>query len=192
MATFWSSFAVAKSITIGQQLAESHLKERKLTMENILGTTRYVNIVARTIIVDCTKSIEEMIADNHYNWVHYNITVRRFPIACASLGEWECDLYFPNRLLSSESVLKGMKSDDKDNLWIPARLEHILAFDGKTTNEQYRYPIVALGSVGDVHGNLRVPYLSKDIAGKRLCLGCYDDGWLSDFRFLRVRKAQKP
>ncbi len=72
--------------------------------------------------------------------------------------------------------------------WEPGRIEHLLVFGGKYPDAQLKNPIVALGSVGKVGGDLYVPYLYRCGSERNLCLGRFDGDWGAHYRFLAVRK----
>ena len=72
----------------------------------------------------------------------------------------------------------------------PALYEEILAFAAKYTDEQRKYPIVALGSVCQDDGDLDSPYVFEVDVGRYLNMYWIDNPYPSNrnYRFLAVRK----
>lgn len=143
------------------------------------------------LTVDYGMSLEAMIATGNYDWKNDDLDVKRFPIKGEGVQEFEAHLVHPNRSISSEDCVKLIGDTDKANPWEPAKTEHLLAFGAKYPEEQRKYPIIGLGSVGVVDGGRRVPYLYRGDAGRRLSLAWWGSGWSSDCRFLVVRKVSQ-
>ena len=139
-------------------------------------------------VVDCTKSLDEMIKAGNYDWVDSGITAKRFPIKSTGADEWEFKMFHFDRSISSEDAVAGIKADDSANPWQPAGIEHVLTYGKENPEEQRKYPIVALGSVGGVGGNRYVPYLGGHDSERGLRLRWWDGDWGACCRFLGVRK----
>jgi len=144
-----------------------------------------------TYVVDCTLSLEEMIKAGNYDWVNSDITAKRFPIKSAGQDEWEFKMFHFDRSISSEDVVAGIKADDTVNPWQPANIEHLLTYGKNNPEEQRKYPIVGLGSFGQVGGGRGVPCLDGGASGRGLHLGWWAYGWYADYRFLAVRKVSQ-
>ena len=74
------------------------------------------------------------------------------------------------------------------NPWQPAGIEHLLTYGKHNPKEQLQYPIIALGSVGEVGDDRFVPCLGGDDSERRLNLDWWVGDWYADCRFLGVRK----
>jgi hypothetical protein len=141
--------------------------------------------------IDYSKSLEQMIANGYYDWKNDELTAKRFPILGEGVVEYEFRYFHFNHLISSETADDLIKKVDFENPWEPAKIEHLLVFGENFSEEQRKFPIVALGSFGKVDGSRRVPCLGED--GSERCLGLpwWDDGWGDDVRFLAVRKVSR-
>ena len=113
-------------------------------------------------VVDCTVSLEDMIKAGKYDWVNSDITAKWFPVKSTGADEWEFKMFHFDRSITSENAVVGIKADDVTNPWQPASIEHLLTYGKHTPEEQRKDPIVARGSVGEVDGDRRVPYLDED------------------------------
>lgn len=140
------------------------------------------------LTVDYGLTLEQMIAAGNYDWKNDDLTDKRFPIKGEGVQEFEACLIHPNRSISSEDCIQLIKDADKTNPWQPAETEHLLAFGAKYPEEQRKFPIIALGSVGKVVGARYVPYLRKGGSERDLDVDWFDGGWSADCRFLAVRK----
>lgn len=127
-------------------------------------------------IVDYDMNLEAMIAAGNYDWKNDDITTKRFPIVGKGKVEFEDTIFHFDCNISSEDVVKEIIAADTKNPWELGKIENILAYGAKNPEEQRKFPIVGLGSVGGVGGNRRVPCLDGD------------GGWSADVRFLGVRK----
>jgi hypothetical protein len=136
-------------------------------------------------VIDYDLSLAEMIAVGKYEWTNSEITAERFPVK----GKGQVNINFTvkhfARSISTETALKEL---DEQGLR-PATIEELLAFGVKYPNEQRKYPIVALGSVGlNSHGHRVVAFLSEDDSKRRLFLYYGGSGWVGCYRFLAVGK----
>jgi hypothetical protein len=149
-----------------------------------------VNVATATasVSVDYAKTLPDMIAAGHFDWVNDDITPKRFPIKGTGIVELETKVFHFDRYISSKDAVAAIKADDKANPWEPATIEALLAYAAKHPDEQRQYPIIGLGSVAEVRGDRRVPYLRRHGAERSLRLSWWDGGWLDYSRFLAVRK----
>jgi hypothetical protein len=139
------------------------------------------------ITVDYGKSLQEMIASGHYDWANSDITPKRFPIAGSGTVPLEVKLFHFDRHISSEDAVAAITAQDPQHPWEPAKIEHLLAYGAKSSDEQRKYPIIALGSVAAVDGGRRVPCLRVRGRRRSLYLRWWGHGWDGDGRFLAVR-----
>jgi hypothetical protein len=134
--------------------------------------------------VDYAQTLDQMIEGGTYDWKSNNITAKLFPI----VGEGEVDLkpyliHF-NCFIDSDDAEKELETMGKR----PGKIEELLAF-GKTYPEvQWKFPIVALGSVAEIDGDLRVAYLGRDGSKRELRLFWRSRGWRDLCRFLAFDK----
>lgn len=143
------------------------------------------------LVIDYSQTLEQMILAGRYDWKNDNITADRFPVRDEGIVEYEYKLVHPNRSISSKDVIKETTSIDKENPWQVARIEHLLAYGAKNPEEQRKYPIVALGSVGEVGDDRGVPFLGEGGSRRLLSLRWFDFVWYSVCRFLAVRKITR-
>jgi hypothetical protein len=128
-------------------------------------------------------SLKEMIAAGRYDWVNSDITAKRFGPETLSLGQ-EPKLFHFDRDISSEDAIAEMEKQG----YRPATLGDLLKFGAENSEEQRKFPIVALGSVARVGGDRDVAYLGRSASGRSLDLYWFDDVWPRHCRFLAVRK----
>jgi len=139
--------------------------------------------------INYDEDLEAMIAAGNYNYRISDITAKRFPISGKGIVKFEAKLVHPNRDISSDNAEAQIKATDVTNPWEPGRIEHVLAFGKQFPEEQRKYhPIVGLGSVAEVRGDRRVPYLDRLVSERYLNLNWRDRGWYALCRFLAVRK----
>lgn len=169
---------------IVQKMGGVEIADAFLRGEYVL--TKISQAIRNTITVVSNLTLEQRIALGKYGWRNSDINEKRSPHDVATIGEWEYDLYHPNRDISSEDAVVGAEVDG----WIVAKAEHLLSFGESFPEEQRKYPIIALGSVCGVGDGRHVLGLWVDGSGRRLVLRCWSDDWDSRVRFLRVRKVQ--
>ena len=162
----------------------------RLAVRRALGLGALPSTLGRHI-VDYSLDLEAMIAAGNYDWRDDDITAKRFPIVGEGRVEFEDTIFHFDRDISSENAVKEIVGADTNNPWEPAKIENTLAYGAKNPEEQRKYPIIGLGSVGKVNGNRSVPYLYGGSSERGLHLGWWDDGWDSSYRFLAVRKVKK-
>ncbi len=141
--------------------------------------------------IDYTKSLEQMIANGRYDWKNSDITAKHSPIVGEGVVEYEFRYFHFNRNVSSETAIDLIKKEDSENPWEPAKTEHLLAFGENFPDEQRKYPIVALGSVGEVGGGGYVLCLLEDSFERNLVFRHRRSFWLDHSRFLAVRKVSR-
>jgi hypothetical protein len=139
-------------------------------------------------IVDYDMTLEQMIAAGNYDWKNDDITAKWFPIVGKGKVEFEDTIFHFDHDISSEDAVKEILAADTKNPWEPGRIENILAYGAKNPEEQRKFPIVGLGSVGEVGGLRYVPCLSRYDSRRRLDLRWWVDAGGARCRFLGVRK----
>ena len=125
-----------------------------------------------------------LIKAGKYDYVNPNITEKNFPVPENYVLGSDPKIFHFSRNVSSEDVVKEM---DKEG-YEPAMIWDLLDFGAKNPEEQRKFPIVGLGSVGEVGGHRYVPYLDGDNSERDLDLCWWGHGWDAFYRFLGVRK----
>lgn len=136
------------------------------------------------LIVDYGQTLEQMIAAGRYDWKNDDITAKRFPIEGKGTVEFEAVLFHFDKDISSEDAKKQIEEAGYE----VGKIEHVLSFGANYPEEQRKFPIVGLDSVGEVLGDRCVPYLVRYDSGRFLYLGWWGGDWGADCRFLGVRK----
>ncbi len=162
-----------------------------LTSGNLTKFLELLEQKGITIPVDYNKSLEQMIASGNYDWKNSDLTASRFPVIGEGIVEYEFKYVHPNQAVSSETAVDLIKKEDSENPWEPAKVEHLLAFGAAFPDEQRKFPIVGLGSVGEVGDDRRVPCLYRYDSRRVLYLYWWDYDWYSGYRFLAVRKVTR-
>lgn len=139
-------------------------------------------------VVDYSLDIEVMIAAGNYDRKNDGINVKRFPIVGQDKVEFEDTLFNFGRLISSNDAVKEILAADTKNPWKPGKIENILAYGAKNPEEQRKYQIVGLGSVGDIDGYCHVLCLYGSDSERCIDLDWWGDDWDASYRFLGVRK----
>ena len=140
----------------------------------------------KTITVLQNITTLERIAIGKHEWKNPEITNKRFPHDPMTVGEWEYDLYHPNRIISSDDAKSGAEVDG----WLVAKAENLLALGQAFPEEQRKFPIIALGSVCEGDGSRRVLGLWSSASERSVNLYYWRGGWDPDYRFLRVRRVK--
>jgi hypothetical protein len=122
-------------------------------------------------------ALESLIKNKKFDWTNPDITEENFPLQ--EIRGTEYKLYHFNKRILSEDAIKEIQRDGYE----PSNLYELLEWKD-WNNKDY---VVALGSVGEVHGDRRVPGLCEDSSGRVLGLGWWGSDWNSHFRFLAVR-----
>lgn len=146
--------------------------------------------------VDCRKSFERMIASAHFDKYRDEVTAEHFPITSTSKGivEFEACYFHFNRSTTSEDAVEEIEQDDKNNPWLPAKIEHMLSHGATFRDEQLKFPIVGLGSVANIDGKCLVPCLDNFSNRTNDLLRClrplrWDCVWFLPVRLLAVRRV---
>lgn len=127
-----------------------------------------------------TKSLKSIIKSLKFDWVNSNIIDSIFPPK-AIRGKVQI-LQF-DKTLSSEEIIK--LGEEKG--LVPANIYELLEYAEDEWNSKDW--VIALGSVGRVDGDRRVPYLVRRGSKRGLYLDWFDDGWDADDRFAFVRNV---
>lgn len=153
-----------------------------------------------SLTVDYGQTLKQMIDAGKYDWAQREVTEKFFPLRVELfLGEKiavstnekitvSTKLFYFNHSISSEDVIIEMGKSG----YRPATLPELLALGIKYPDLQYRFPIIALGSVWhrDIGGR-RIPVLTVDVcdsAKRELILGLFESEWKSGVRFLGTRE----
>ena len=136
------------------------------------------------ISVNYGRSLDEMKKAGNYDWMNDDITAERFPIKGEGIKELVPELIHFNRSISSDNALADL---DKMGLR-PATIEELLALGETFPEMQRKFPIIALGSVGEVSGRRSVPCLDEGGSERGLYLRWFGYDWYAGCRFLAVRK----
>lgn len=154
--------------------------------------TKVVNFIVRTftLLVDETKSVDELVKAGEFDWVNINITSTNFPnLASDKIDEQELPLFYFSKTMSSDAVIAEMDKKGCE----PATIWDLLSFAKKEPDLQRKFPIVALKSVWrDSDGDRSVPFLYSDAGGRGLSVYYLGGDWRGYYRFLARRKCQKP
>jgi len=153
-----------------------------------------VDSVAR-IFVDYTKPLQRLIDDNHFNYVNSGITEEYFPIIKRLNNKVKIrvfstqDLVGETKCVTSKEALKALTEKG----YRPAELPEGLAYAKANPNEQKKYPIVVLGSIGQGWSGWwpsyrAVPYFHSWNDERHLFMNGVKLDWISRSRFLAVRK----
>jgi len=99
--------------------------------------------------------LQRLISDGKYDSVNSNIIDENFPVPENFVLGSDPKAFHFDHSISSEDVVKEM---DKVG-YRPAMIWDLLDFGAKNPEEQRKYPIVGLGSVGEIDGGRSVPDL---------------------------------
>lgn len=127
-------------------------------------------------------------ADRYNRLRNENITEDKFPVKGEGCVEFEYAFFSFDHPISSKDAVVQITTSDSENPWEPAKIEHLLAYGVKNPEVQRKYLIIALGSIGEVDGKHRVPYLYGSGAGRWLSLDFWGCDWNDNPCFLAVRK----
>ncbi|MFA5935146.1 MAG: hypothetical protein WC827_04665 [Candidatus Paceibacterota bacterium] len=150
-------------------------------------TTKVISYIVAvfTAMVDETVSVEDAVKTGKFDWSNDNITSANFPkITGGQKADKEVTIFHFNKTMTSEAVIAEM---DKAG-YKPANIWALIGLAVKEPDLQRKFPIVALGSVCELGGYRRVPYLYEGSSERNLGLLYFDDGWDDRYRFLAVRK----
>ncbi|MFA4942557.1 MAG: hypothetical protein WC564_02905 [Patescibacteria group bacterium] len=140
------------------------------------------------LIVDYTKTLEQLIVDGKYNLVNQSITSKNFPIPDGLTGKKVKVLgnfFYFNRSVSSKNVIKKM---DKAG-FRPATLMELLALRVACLELKKQYSIIALGSIWKNNfGYLYVSSFAVNNDNCHLVLDPFNGNWLAACCFFGVCK----
>lgn len=136
------------------------------------------------LMVDYGQTLEQMIAAGRYDWKNDDITAKLFPIEGKGTVEFEAVLFHFDKDISSDNAKKQIEEAGYE----VGKIEHILSFGANYPEEQRKFPIVGLGSVGKVNGYRNVPCLNEDDSKRYLYLYWWVDDWSAGYCFLGVRQ----
>ncbi len=126
------------------------------------------------------KTLKQQIKAYKFDWVNSDIEQN---FKAESVREGMKVFHF-NQYVSSEEAIAKMKKEG----YLPANLSELLTYaknewDGKDL-------VVALGSVAELDGSRRVPFLHRYASERVLSLYWFDNGWGPVCRFLVVPSTQ--
>lgn len=140
-------------------------------------------------VAQAVKSVLKGLIDaGKYDYVNPNITEAKFPVPADFVLGSDPKVFHFNCDISSEKAIEEM---DKVG-YRPAMIWDLLDYGAENPEEQRKFPIVGLGSVGEVGGRRSVPCLGLGVSGRFLNLSWFDRGWRARCRFLGVRKVSQP
>ena len=174
----------SKDLTAGQlnSLVKQVLRILSDELEiQLLSTTS-----DQAITIPAETSFEDRIKRGNYGWSNGYLTEERFPVTTEQVGDWEWKIFHFNRDISSEEAIRLMKKEGYD----AGQIGHILAFGEKYPEEQWKFPIIGLGSVAEVLLRRRVPVLWRDVGRRELVLRWFVLDWRRRCRFLGVRRRR--
>lgn len=129
-------------------------------------------------------ALQRLIAVGKYDWVNPDITDKNFLVPENFVLGTDPKIFHFKRDITSEDVIKEM---DKEG-YCPAMIWDLIDYGAKNPEEQRKFPIVGLGSIGEFVDGRCVPFLSKGVSERYLDLGWWDNDWKANCRFLGVRK----
>ena len=136
------------------------------------------------LTVDYGQSLEQMIAAGRYDSKDDYITAERFPIEGNGTVEFEAVIVEFDNDTSSEDAKKQIEEAGYE----VGKIEHVLSFEAIYPEEQPKFPIIGLGTIGDIDGYRYVPYISGEASNRCLNLSRWIISWGPGCPFLAVRK----
>ena len=153
--------------------------------------TKAISFIVRTltVLVDETKTVDELVKACKFDWTNSDITSVNFPNSAeGTTGNQELVLYHFGKNMSDDAVISEMDKDGCE----PATIWDLLALAKKEPNLQRQFPIIALKSVWqDPSRHILVPYLYSIAVNRGLYLYWLGGAWNDRYRFLARRKCQK-
>ncbi len=138
------------------------------------------------LTVDETKTVEDLVTEGKYDWSNSNVTSENF--SCPENGtkiEKNIVLFHFGKEMTSEQVIAKM---DKAG-YRPGIIHELLALGIVQPDLQREFPIIALGSVCLLDGDLVVVDLVESAGERGLGLALFVHDWTAKCRFLGVRKS---
>jgi hypothetical protein len=179
------SFGISNGLIadVFEAIAAGTPRDRE-TWRQVLG----LGPLAPTIRFDYSRSLPEMTLAAALDQTSTHITDERFPIHGQGIVTFETKLFcFEPESVSSEEAVIRIKAADRENLWSPAKIEHLLTYSKTFPDEQRKYPIVGLGSSYHMNSNRYVPIIDGSGSDRSLDLGCWGGDWSGICQFLAVR-----
>ena len=161
--------------------------EGEAVLEQVAGTIvgRRFQVFKAEVVVDCTKSLAEMIEAGKYDLVNEDVTDAYFSVAGSGQEEVEITLFHFNQMVYSEYAIAEMRKAG----YRPATIGELLAFGAAYPELQKQFPITALGSgLRYPKGEFWVPLLQCGGNGRGLNLYWFGCNWDKTWRFAAVRK----
>lgn len=143
------------------------------------------------IIVDYSMTFDRMVSSGGYDVVDKGITQKHFPMSGKGIGKYECKLFHFNCNISSGKAEEMIRKEDRGNQWVPATIEHLLAFGAAFPELQRTFPIVGLGCIRRLFAFSRAAILWGSSAMRGIeCQWRESESWdvTFAFRFLAVRR----
>lgn len=147
--------------------------------------------------VDYRTLPDRAVAAGRYDRKDADFSTKYFPMKGTGIVELEAKYFHFNVAMLSGEVVRTIKGRSRIyrrnpfiNHWRPAKIEHLLALGSTYPIEQYRYAIIALGSIAKVDGQYSVPMLNRSFGERIVRLRTWHRGWAEDTRFLAVRDIQ--
>ncbi|TSC89876.1 MAG: hypothetical protein G01um10143_366 [Parcubacteria group bacterium Gr01-1014_3] len=139
------------------------------------------------VTMDCSRTLEQMIAEARFSWVNPEITAERFPVKGAGKSKVCVELFSYPEAMTSELVLIDLAMRGLE----PAPIEVGLALSRENPDLQRLSLIPMFGSVWIDPGSMRkyVPTLGGTWdGGRRLDMMLHKNYWFTPCRFLVLRK----
>jgi|SRR3989339_35170 len=138
-----------------------------------------------TILVDETKTVEELVVEGNYDWSDSNVTSKNFPRSEeGTKDKKEVALFHFNKTMTSEDVIAEMKKDG----YRPATIFELLALGVTQPELQRGFPIIALGSDCTLDGSRPVACLCGSAGVRDLYLSWLGLDWSDRCRFVGLRR----
>ena len=174
------------NLTLGQvEAIVNKLGGMDVVMSILRGVAEVVVTIIPyiTVLVDETKTVEELISEGKYDWSNDNITSKNFPLPeDGKIEKREVRLFHFEKMMTSEEAIAEM---DKEG-YRPATIWELLGL-GRLQRE---FPVIVLGSVCVVDGRRHVAYLYVLDGRHSLSLRWFDFGWGDYCCFVGVRSSQ--
>ena len=138
------------------------------------------------VFIDSKKTVEQMVADGHYDWSNSNINSSNFFVPNGGQTKSILRLIRFGREITTGEALVELEQQG----FRPASLSELLAFGAKFPDLQKKFKVVALGAVWIDSNNYSQAAFLGSFGDKRgLGLSQYRGGyWHAGFRFLAVKK----
>lgn len=145
-------------------------------------TVDYADLLSRGKTDD--ERFRFLIEQGRYDWVNWDILKAGFTIKGTGSITTAFGLYWAKRDISSDKLIAEIDPLE----FRPATAVETLAFGAKYPDIQRKFPVIGLGSVGQLYGGRRVLYLDHGGTERGCHLNWYDYGWDGNCRFLVAHK----